>query len=175
MRSWLIGCAAIVALLAVTPPASAQLNEPKPNIRTLVTLTAVPSAPSTATALIQFNKLVGDTATSNVTTYPVTAGKTLRIISVWISLYPSTTTGNQVGISLRTLSSGACLVGSPVVTSWSFAMPPGTLSTSQGQTGVNIPIPEGLEFSGSTRNICVTQGALNATGQLSFSILGYEY
>jgi hypothetical protein len=166
--------AILLLLCCLGVPGHAQLNPSFP-ARTNVTFVGIPQAPTITTALFPFNTLVGDTAATGVTTYQVTSGKTLRITAITFSLQATTATANQVGMGLRNLSSGACLVASPVVASWNFEMPPGTLSGTQGETFITIPIPDGLEFTGATRNICVTQAAASTAGQISFVMIGYEY
>lgn len=147
--------------------------------RTLVTLTADNVVPILTTdTIVTMAKLVGDTVTAGVTTYAVTAAKTLRIQNITITQVPSSTTVAQLRVRLRTLSSGACTAAAGVVAGvWSLSSPPGTLAASAGGVEtVSIPFPDGIEFSGATRNICFTMNALGAAAQLvTITMVGYEY
>lgn len=147
--------------------------------RTLVTFTADNVVPILTTdTIVTFTKLVGDTSTGSVTTYAVTSGKTLRIQSITITQVPSSTTVSQVRVRLRTLSSGACIVSTGLVVGvWSLSSPPGTLAASAGGVEtVSVPFPDGMEFSGATRNVCLSMNALGAAAQLvTITVVGYEY
>lgn len=145
--------------------------------RTLVTLTADAVTPAASETLITVAKLVGDTVTAGVTTYAVTSGKTLRIQGLSLSLVSSTTTVNKVRVRLRTLSSGACLATSPVVATWELAWPTAVAAVVANSPGVSrdLTFPDGLEFSGATRNVCLSAIAAAANGTLSVSLLGFEY
>jgi hypothetical protein len=146
--------------------------------RTLVTLTADNVVPILTTdTLVTFTKLVGDTATATVTTYPVTSGKTLRITGIEFSMIPSSTTAAYLRLRLRTLTTSPCVASSPVVGVWGLSSPPGTLAANAGGVAVsNISFPEGLEFSGATRNICLSMNVLGAAAQtVNITLHGYEY
>lgn len=143
--------------------------------RTLVTITADAVTPATSDTLVTVVKLVGDTSTSGVTTYAVTSGKTLRLTSIWLGFTSSTTTANKIRVRLRTLSSGACIATSPLIATWELALPTGTLAANSGQSISEFVFPDGLEFSGSTRNICFSAIGVAANGTLTISLLGYEY
>lgn len=170
-------------VLALLLPAGADQQIPSPfpvkrNIdsgRQLVTLTADAVTPATSDTLVTVTKLVGDTSTGAVTTYPVSAGKTLRLESLQLSFTSSTNTANKVRVRLRTLSSGACIATSPLVGTWELALPAGTLAANQGQALLNVDWPEGLEFSGATRNLCFSAIAPAANGTLSVTLTGFEY
>jgi len=145
--------------------------------RTLVTLTADAVTPAAADTLVTVAKLVGDTVTAGVTTYQVTSGKTLRLQSLSISLTSSTTTVNKIRVRLRTLVSGACIATSPLVATYEIAWP-GIAATTVANSPmgrVDIVLPDGLEFSGATRNICFSAIAAAANGTLSINLIGYEY
>lgn len=172
----------IIAVLSVAPLVGQQsIPLPLPvkrNIdvaRTLVTLTADAVTPAAADTLVTVAKLVGDTATAGVTTYPVTSGKTLRLQSLQINFTSSTTTANKVRVRLRTLVSGTCIATSPLVGTWELALPNGTLAANQGQAILNVDWPDGLEFSGATRNICLSAIAVAANGTLTATVIGFEY
>jgi hypothetical protein len=151
------------------------IQELKDAGRTAVTITADAVTPAASDTLVTVAKLVGDTATAGVTTYQVTSGKTLRIQNVHISFTSSTTTANKVRVRLRTLSSGACIATSPLVGTYEIALPPGTLAANQGTTSLDVAVPDGLEFSGATRNICFSAIAAAANGTLTITLVGYEY
>jgi hypothetical protein len=153
----------------------ASVQELKDAGRTLVTFTADAVTPAAADTLVTVAKLVGDTATAGVTTYAVTSGKTLRVQAISIAFTSSTTTANKVRVRLRTLSSGACIATSPLVGTYELALPNGTLATNAGQATVTIPLPDGLEFSGATRNVCLSAIAAAANGTLTITLIGFEY
>lgn len=177
---------AFLALLAclVAVPAAAQLNPSSPQPmketkdagRTLVTLTADAVAPAATDTIVTFAKLVGDTATAAQTTYAVTAGKTLRVEAISLSLTSSTTTVNKVRVRLRTLSSGACVATSTQVGTWEIGWStPTTPVANAPSASVVIPFPDGLEFSGATRNVCFSAIAVAANATLTITLIGYEY
>ena len=173
----------LLPIFGLTLACSAQQSIPLPlpvkqNInssRTLVTLTADAVTPAASDTLVTVAKLVGDTVTAGVTTYAVSSGKTLRLESLNISFTSSTSTANKVRVRLRTLSSGACIATSPLVGTWEVALPTGTLAANQGQNSQLIDWPDGLEFSGATRNICFSAIAVAANGTLSVTLTGFEY
>jgi hypothetical protein len=170
----------LVAFLLGACPAYAQLNANANGVaigpsRTVVTLTADAVTPAASDTLVTVAKLVGDTATAGVTTYAVSAGKILRIESLSLSFTSSTTTANKVRVRLRTLSSGACIATSPLVGTWELALPNGTLAANAGQATQNVVVAEGLEFSGSTRNVCLSAIAAAANGTLTITLIGFEY
>lgn len=147
--------------------------------RTLVTLTAERVVPILTTdTVVTVTKLVGDTVTAGVTTYAVTSGKTLRLGALSISLTPSSTTLGVVQVRLRTLASGACTVAAGVkVGVWEIGNP-GTATQVANAANVreDIVFSEGLEFSGATRNVCLSMNALGAAAQtVTLTLLGYEY
>lgn len=147
--------------------------------RTLVTLTAERVVPILTTdTIVTLSKLVGDTVTGGITTYAVTSGKTLRLQYMTISLTPSSTTLGVVQVRLRTLSSGACIVSTGLrVAGWELGNP-GTATQVANASNVreDIMFPDGMEFSGATRNICISMNALAAAAQtVTISLVGYEY
>lgn len=150
-------------------------RDPKDTNRTLISLTADAVTPAASDTLVTVTKLVGDTSTASVTTYQVSSGKTLRLQSLQIQFTSSTTTANKVRVRLRTLVSGACIATSPLVGTWEVALPTGTLAANQGQNEVEIVWPDGLEFSGATRNVCFSAIAAAANGTLTVTLTGYEY
>lgn len=147
--------------------------------RTLVTLTAERVIPILTTdTIVTFSKLVGDTVTATQTTYAVTSGKTLRLQYMTISLTPSSTTLGVVQVRLRTLSSGACTVAAGVrVAGWEIGNPgTATQVANASNQREDIMFPDGMEFSGATRNICISMNALAAASQtVTISLVGYEY
>lgn len=147
--------------------------------RTLVTLKADNVVPILTTdTIVTFSKLVGDTVTAAQTTYAVTSGKTLRVTSLTFTMTPSSTTAAHLRVRLRTFSSGACVVAtSAVVGVWAISSPPGTLAANAGGVGpVSVSFVDGLEFSGATRNICLSMNVLGAAAQtVTITLAGYEY
>lgn len=147
--------------------------------RTLVTFTAERVVPVLTTdTVVSFSKLVGDTVTAAQTTYQVTSGKTLRLQYMTISLTPSSTTLGLVQVRLRTLSSGACIVATGVkVAGWEVGnQGSATQVANAANQREDIVFPDGMEFSGATRNICISMNALGAAAQtVTISLVGYEY
>lgn len=155
------------------------IQELKDSGRTIVTLTAERVVPVLTTdTIVTFIKLVGDTVTTAQTTYQVTSGKTLRLQSLSISLTPSSTTLGLIQVRLRTLSSGACIVATGLkVGVWEIGNPgTATQVVNAANTREDIVFPDGMEFSGATRNICISMNALAAAAQVvTITLIGYEY
>lgn len=151
----------------------------KDNGRTLVTLTAERVVPVLTTdTLVTFSKLVGDTVTATQTTYQVSSGKILRLQYLTISLTPSSTTLGLIQVRLRTLSSGACIVATGLkVGVWEIGNPgTATQVVNAANTREDIMFPDGMEFSGANRNICISMNALSAAAQVvTITLVGYEY
>lgn len=147
--------------------------------RTLVTLTAERVTPILTTdTIISFSKLVGDTVTAAQTTYAVTSGKTLRLQGMHIALTPTSTTLGLLQVRLRTLSSGACTVAAGLkVAVWEVGNPgTATQVANAASQHLDMIFPDGLEFSGATRNICLSANVLGAASQaVTISLFGYEY
>lgn len=147
--------------------------------RALVTFTADSVVPILTTdTIVTFSKLVGDTVTASQTTYAVTSGKTLRITNVAFTMVPSSTTVASLRLRLRTLSSGACIVStSAIVGVWQLSSPPGTLAAQAGgNVSMVVDFPDGLEFSGATRNVCLSMNVLGAAAQtVTITVTGFEY
>lgn len=155
------------------------IQELKDAGRTLVTLTADNVIPVLTTdTIVTFSKLVGDTVTAAQTTYQVTSGKTLRIGSISITMVPSSTTVAYLRVRLRTLVSGACTAAAGLVVGvWALSSPPGTLAANAGGVATqNVSFADGIEFSGATRNVCLSMNALGAAAQtVTITVVGYEY
>lgn len=118
----------------------------------------------------------GAAVAATATPAVVTAGKTYRVTSITLS-YQSLATAGAVVFRLRANLSGAGVIGSPLVMSF-------TIGSSAAVAGVtttlNIPFPDGLEFAAGT-GIAVgmlglsTVGAALASGFGTITIYGYEY
>ena len=146
--------------------------------RTTVTLTADAVTPILTTdTIITFAKLVGDTVTTAQTTYQVTSGKTLRLTGITIGMAPTSTTPAALRVRLRTLSSGACIVATGLVVGvWAVTSPIAVPAIAGGGAQLSVPFPDGLEFSGATRNICLSGQVLGAASQaVTITVTGYEY
>jgi hypothetical protein len=143
--------------------------------RTLVTLTADAVVPAASETLVPVVKLVGDTVTPGVTTYAVTSGKTLRVQVIRVSLTQSSTTVVKVRVRFRTLSSGACLATSPLVATVELGPLTTTAVANTATDQAEIAIPDGMEFSGATRNVCFSAIATSAAGTLTLTLIGFEY
>jgi hypothetical protein len=162
--------AAAPAFAQLNPSAPAPVREPKDAGRTLVTINADAVTPAASDTLVTVAKLVGDTVTAGVTTYPVSSGKTLRLQTMTLSLVSSTTTINKVRVRLRTLVSGACIATSPLVATYEIGwMTPTTPVANAPGNSITISFPDGMEFSGATRNICLSAIGAAANGTLSIA------
>lgn len=145
--------------------------------RTLVTFTADNVVPVLTTdTLVTFSKLVGDTVTAGVTTYPVTSGKTLRITGLTISMVATSTTPATIRVRLRTLTTSPCIATSPVVGVWMVASPIAVPAAQAAGAALNVSLPDGMEFTGATRNLCLSMNALGAAAQtVTITVTGFEY
>jgi hypothetical protein len=143
--------------------------------RTLVTLTADAVTPAASETLVTVAKLVGDTVTAGVTTYAVSAGKALRVQAIRVAFTQTSTTVVKVRVRLRTLSSGACIATSPLVATVELGPLTTTAVANTATSQSEIVIPDGLEFSGATRNICFSAIATSAAGTLTLTLIGFEY
>lgn len=124
----------------------------------------------TSEALISLTPIRTVTAGAAGTTLTVTAGKTLRIQSLTLSVRNTSTVVSGAIIRVRMLA-GSVLVGSQEY----FSLAASTLSATTGITAsAAIDFPDGFEISGTTQ-IGITQLCSATTCTLDVSIIGFEY
>jgi hypothetical protein len=143
--------------------------------RTFVVLGADGVTPAISDTLITFSKNVGGTVTATQTTYAITSGKTLRLQSLCASLTAGAA-ANIARVRLRLNTAGACLAGSGLLLpALELAPQYGTAAASEGWAAGCVPIPDGLELTGASWNICLSESAVAASGTLTVNLIGYEY
>jgi hypothetical protein len=118
----------------------------------------------------------GAAVAATATPAVVTAAKTYRITSITLS-YQSLATAGACLFRLRANTSGAGVIGSPLVMTFTV----GSLAAVAGVTNtLDIPFPDGLEFAAGT-GIAVGMIGLSAVGAAlaagfgTITIYGYEY
>jgi hypothetical protein len=144
--------------------------------RTYVTLTADAVTPASSETVLTFAKNVGGTVTTGVTTYAVTAGKTLRIQAIFATLMQSSTTVVGCRLRLRHNTAGAATATSPLVATIQLGTPASSAVAGTGVAPQDIAIPDGLEIKqNGNDNITLSAIATSAAGTLSVTLIGYEY
>lgn len=154
-------------------PVTQQIRDLKDTGRASVMLTAEAVAGATSEALITLTQSKGGGATTTGTNYPVTAGKTLRVQALVITLVSTTTTANTTRIRLRVNTGGAVAVNSPLQFSVRVGWPSATFIANEVATVV-VPIPDGLEFPAGA-GIGITHQEAAANGTVDVSVVAYEY
>lgn len=110
-------------------------------------------------------------STSSASSYTVTAGKTLRLQMLSVSISDSTTTAINGRVRVR--SAASVLVSSPIVIASDVGSFPGTAAAGMG-VGEEISIPDGLEIAGG-QQIAISQVLSATSSLLSVNLIGYEY
>ncbi len=126
-------------------------------------------APATADTLLTLTRSLDSTETTG-TTFAVTAAKRLRITAVAFSLRAGAAAAAFATMTLRTLK-GNVLIGSPGILRLDLG---NTAATIGGSAQATVPLPDGLEFSG-TDQIGVSLAAQAVTNIISITLLGHEY
>jgi|ERR1051326_150990 hypothetical protein len=137
--------------------------------RTRLVLNADAIASVASEAMMTFQSYKAGVVTTGLTSYTVTAGKTLKIQCIKVKIRPATpsTTVTFASTTLR-LREGA-LITSPLIDSFPILM-----QTNNDSNPTAIVIPEGLEFPAGT--VLGMSHVASATTILEhFSIIGYEY
>jgi hypothetical protein len=122
----------------------------------------------TAEALATMNINLGGT-TSTATHYTVTAGKTLRIQSMYISV--RATSAAMVSARARLRSAATVLVGSPV---FCLGEASSLAAVAAAANGMDVSIPDGLEFAAG-QQVGISQIATAITAAVTVLVVGYEY
>jgi hypothetical protein len=122
----------------------------------------------TTEALATMNINKGGT-TSTATEYTVTAGKTLRVQSMYMSVRASSAA--MVSARARLRSAATVSATSPV---FCLAEASSLSATTAAANGMDVSIPDGLEFAGGVQ-VGVSQIATATTADVTVLIVGYEY
>jgi len=154
-------------------PATQPVRALKDTGRASVALTAEAVAGSTSEGLITLTQSKAGAATSTGTSYPVAAGKTLRLQALLVTFVATTTTANTARIRLRVNTGGAAAANSPVQLSFRVGLPSATFIANEAVT-VRLPIPDGFEIPAGA-GVGITHQEAAANGTLDVSLLGYEY
>lgn len=143
--------------------------------RSFVVISADSVTPAIAETVITFQKNVAGTVTTAQTTYAITAAKTLRLQSLVCSLTAGAA-ANRVRVAIRLNTGGACVAGSNLLAAAMELTPTyGTATANEGGAYGEMAIPDGLELTGASWNICLTESAAAASGTLTCTLTGYEY
>lgn len=167
---------------AVTPPTltkgtqgatgfSTQDLKDAGRVYTVFTATAV--ACVTTEALVSLTPYRDLTAGSAGTSHAVTSGKRLRLTSITLTVRATSTVAVHGLIRLRLLA-GTVLVGSPVHLSVGCGTGNITPAVIGHALSTTIPIPDGLELSGTMQLGC-TQLFSATSATIDVQISGFEY
>lgn len=137
--------------------------------RTLKVYSATFTA-ATTEALVTLTPITNGTAGGTGTSFSVTAGKTFRIQSLFISTKNAGAAVQGVICNLRMTASGAVAANSPLIAT----VGAGTLAaTANNVAAESSDIPDGLELSG-TMQFGISQVG-TATAGNTVTLIGYEY
>lgn len=125
---------------------------------------------ATTEALITLTPITNGTAGSTGTSFSVTAGKTFRIQSMFVTTRNAGAAIQGVVCNLRMTASGAVAANSPLV----CTVGAGSLSATANNVGQGAAdVPDGLELSG-TMQFGISQIG-TATAGNTITLIGYEY
>lgn len=157
----------------VQPAAAIPTQDLKDSGRTKIILTLTKTTAITTEALVTLTIKKGDAATTTGTSYTVTAGKILRLQSMFLGITGTATTLTNTAIRLRegAASGGAVSVTSDIVTELEASMS-AALATAGGQAWAGIP--DGIEIVGG-QQIGVSELSSSTSGVVTIVIIGYEY
>jgi hypothetical protein len=108
-------------------------------------------------------------ATSTATSYTVTAGKILRVQSVYISVRASSSV--EVSARVRLRSAATVAANSPL---FCLGEASSLGAVAQAANGMDVSIPDGLEFAGG-QQVGLSQIASATTALITTLVIGYEY
>lgn len=124
-----------------------------------------------AEALLALDVSRGGAATASATSHAVTSGKRWRVTGIMVSVISTAAAVISGRVFLRFNPSGVVTTASPIV----LVVPVPSAPAVSGQgTVVFVPIPDGIEFTG-TEQIGLSQVFSVTTGTVHASIVGYEY
>jgi hypothetical protein len=125
---------------------------------------------TTTEALLSLTPITDGVVGTPATSFTVTSGKRFRLQSVMVTTKNAGAAGQGTEINLRTTASGAITTTSPLVGSCAA----GTYLAIANVCGTAfMPIPDGLEFSGTMQFGVTQQGT--ATAGNTVVLVGYEY
>lgn len=150
---------------------NALVRQPKDINRTFIGFNIDRIAGITAEALSTFTINKGGVVTT-ATSYTVTAGKTLRITSVSVTIINTTTTTNIYG-RVRIRSANPVLVTSPVYLNIDIPCISQAALVGIGNNIV-VPISDGVEIA-SGQQVGISQIVNSTSSIISVSITGFEY
>lgn len=141
--------------------------------RSKVILTLTKALAITTEALVTLTQKKGDATTTTGTFYTVTAGKTLRLQSMFISITSAAASISSLAVRLREGASGggAVTVTSDIIAELEVSNPAAAIAAS-GQSW--FIFPDGLELAGG-QQIGVSELSNLATGSVTIVVVGYEY
>lgn len=142
--------------------------------RNRVILSATKATGVTSEALLTLTQKKGTSTTTTGTAYTVTAGKTLRIQSIFLGM-TNVTSAIVTNVAIR-LREGAAAGGAVSITSDILAESEAGNSVATLQSSGQIwgAIPDGLEVS-TGQQIGISQLGSTVDLQLTVVLIGYEY
>ena len=152
------------------------VQEPKDINRTKVVLTLTKATGVTSEALVSMTIKKGDATTTTGTSYTVTAGKTLRLQSMFLGV-TNITTATIVNVAARlregAAGGGALSVASDIISQLEAGVvgSPAALQLSGQSWKV---FPDGVEIAGG-QTIGISELASSANSAVSIELTGYEY
>lgn len=149
------------------------MQQPKDSGRSKVLLTLTKTASITTEALLTMTIKKGDATTTAATTYTVTAGKTLRIQSIFLSATLTIAGVTAVAIRLRegAAAGGTVALASDIIAELEVSANIATIGISGQQT---LIYPDGLELTGG-QQLAVSELATTVDAAVTIVITGYEY
>lgn len=125
-----------------------------------------------AEALVALDTSRGGAAPASLTTLAVTAGKRWRVQKILVTAYQTGATIVRTHVMLRWNPSGAVVITSPIIAN--IVLPGGETAVANQGKFIDIPIPDGLEFTGAEQ-FGLSHWGSAAGYVLLASIIGYEY
>lgn len=153
--------------------ANGSTREAKDVGRQVVIASATAVAGTTADTIFTLSVSTAFTNGTSGTSFGIPAGKTFRIQSLsctWIDTAALTASGR---CRLRVQSSGACTAASPLVAQTAVENNSGGFAAIRDSQEHNVPIPDGLELSG-TQTFCISHIDANAA-TVDVVLMGYQY
>lgn len=136
-------------------------------------LTEAVAGAAAADALFSLNLSVGLASSTTMTSYTVPAGKTLRIVSLTVSLVATTTTTNTTRIRLRVNPTGAAALVSNAI--WSARLGFDSTTTIVGQTAtLTVPFGDGFDIPAGA-GVGFSHVEIAANGTIDLSVAGFLY
>ena len=129
------------------------------------------TAPATADTLLTLVKKTDGSAAGGATSIAVAVNKRLRITCVTFSLRAGAAAAAFGTLTLRENPSGTVVLASPTWLRIDLGNTENTVGAARSQV---VPIPDGIEFSGSNQ-IGVSLAAQATTNVASIELIGFEY